>query len=94
MEYANHGSLRDFLHTNRPDTTTSFEQVYKQEPLSQGSKMFRRTPAAYLTGFAHQVANGMQFLSSKNVGYLIFVSSGLMNGWLSYALIVKQVTLF
>lgn len=61
VEYAEHGNLRDFLRKHRSSSDI--------KP-SIGSSLIQHLTTKALVVFAHQIANGMEYLASREVKYI------------------------
>lgn len=65
MEYCSHGNLLNFLRGRA-------RRYYDNVPVNQ--IVLSRAEALLLKSFAYQVAQGMKFLSDKNVSYFYFTA--------------------
>ena len=66
LEYASHGDLRSFLRNRRQMLKTTWKK--------EGIGMEDEVTTLDLTEIAYQVAKGMEFLSSRRVCIVCFIS--------------------
>ena len=65
VEYAMYGNLRDFLRERRPSDTG-----YEAPITPPQDDQMRQLTFKDLISFAFQVSRGMEYLSSKQVGFI------------------------
>ena len=72
LEYAPHGSLRDFLLSKR--------HMYEPVWASNAADPEREFNIAHLVSYSYQICRGMEFLASKKVRFKYNTSGEFLNG--------------
>lgn len=68
MEFAAYGNLRHFLYDRRPNGPGLSPHYMQPVNVNDASQLVEHLSHAHLLSFCHQVARGMDYIASKNVG--------------------------